>query len=591
MGVLNSRVQEPAPALAEDDEDEQEQEQEQEQEESEGAECPRWERTSPHQGPTVRLIDSHQAIQRDVAPRPRIVFACELFVYSIKRRYNASLPAVRLPIEILTTIFEFAVNKPSTDHLVDNLGNEAFGLCLLPSLRSQAHLTHVCHRWREVALGYSRLWNTIATGPADYVSSAISRARGDLEVNLLSSPRLLALEVTTLALALRHTHQIRTLAISLDCNRVGALSAFSQPAPFLQTLVLLHSSYTRQPLLEPVLFSGITPSLRRLCLRNVYFSWTSSIFRNLTTLRISTTSADYPGQLSDTIAALQQMSSLEILSLRHALPRATQEIPSSTITTLASLRHLEVQDQVDRCVELLAHLTLPNYPSLQFSLHNSRPVEVLRVDLYRFFRLINQRLHDGETTSPLCRLTLDLMGGLSGYTTRSSSTNPFLKESDRHLSLGLSSITDDNRPQWLSQFRMISTKNIRSLRFENVGDLDGPTVQALLAGTALPSVVECTISGNVSFAFLSWLLPLQHSVPSLQSLTFTGMSMNRNVCGFTIQLCLETLLASQARHRPLERLVLRNCPGLTLLMACGFEKHVGQVVWDEDMIDFGLSPR
>jgi len=88
-----------------------------------------------------------------------------------KRQHNSQLPVSRIPNEVLARIFHFLVP------------GEMIAREYLPNWNHKIRLsiTHVCHRWREVALGFSLLWcdiDNLTTGFRNSIPELLRRSQG-----------------------------------------------------------------------------------------------------------------------------------------------------------------------------------------------------------------------------------------------------------------------------------------------------------------------------------------------------------------------------------------------------------------------------
>jgi hypothetical protein len=90
-----------------------------------------------------------------------------------KRRQNSRAPISRLPPEILSFIF-----SNIRDFYVARLRGEFDDVN--PELWTV--LTHVCHSWREIALGTPTLWTRVVSSPNNYKSTQemLLRSKGCL---------------------------------------------------------------------------------------------------------------------------------------------------------------------------------------------------------------------------------------------------------------------------------------------------------------------------------------------------------------------------------------------------------------------------
>lgn len=85
-----------------------------------------------------------------------------------RRRLNAFAPVSRLPTELLVEIFKLHVEASITAKWQLGKLGSAFDYILY---------SHVCHRWRDVAIATPRLWTTIIVADKAYVAEMLTRTR------------------------------------------------------------------------------------------------------------------------------------------------------------------------------------------------------------------------------------------------------------------------------------------------------------------------------------------------------------------------------------------------------------------------------
>ncbi|KAI0064780.1 hypothetical protein BV25DRAFT_1790372, partial [Artomyces pyxidatus] len=181
-------------------------------------------------------------------------------------RRNEHLPIFRLPSEILACIF--AINR--TTPRIEEFGAE--------HLRWIA-VTHVCRRWRQVALDFPDLWTRgCFKHGLNWTKEMFARSK--------TAP--LYLEVTWSrtakengALIKAHMFHIRTLTLR---TAISDTEFLAQPAPILESFVLKDSEI---PL---CLFANQAPRLHSAKLVDCTFSWSCLLLlRNLVHVSIINT--------------------------------------------------------------------------------------------------------------------------------------------------------------------------------------------------------------------------------------------------------------------------------------------------------------
>ena len=274
---------------------------------------------------------------------------------ALKSRRNELAPISCLPPETLAAIFSF---------LFPFEGNENSGAGYLEGIR----VTHVCRRWREVALNHPRLWSHINFVELASASMAEILARAKmaplhLEADLINSrwDQVDAIERQVEA----HISHTRHLCIIGELHIT--FERLVSSAPTLESLSLSHSGLP-QAVIPVNLFNCTVPNLTSLVLDSCDISWKSPLLKGLRTLRIVWPSMNARPKLEDWLDALNEMPQLKTLILKFATPRASLTSPtsdSSHIITLPFLTEFYISAFAEDCALALAHLTMPTLTSLQ----------------------------------------------------------------------------------------------------------------------------------------------------------------------------------------------------------------------------------
>ena len=275
----------------------------------------------------------------------------------LKYRRNALAPISSLPTEVLDTIFLFARITVSASSATP--GKKTDSLAWL-------RVTHVCHRWREIALNQPLLWNhvnfaTLSSAGAAKILARAKTAPLYLETSVLGShwdnSRYNAFE-EELQMCISRTCHLLISAKSWNLRKI--LDNLVSPAPTLETLSLSSERQFLHPDVPETLFGGATPRLSYLELRNCNISWTSPLLKSLRYLQVRWPSLNGMPNLSVWLEALGEMSQLETLILHAASPIATSfPFDVERTATLPSLTHLDITDSPRDCGFALAHLDLP----------------------------------------------------------------------------------------------------------------------------------------------------------------------------------------------------------------------------------------
>ena len=306
---------------------------------------------------------------RDMTHTPARGIDKELDMISLGRGLARSLPSCRsvitpisvLPPELLIRIFHFhALKEPPWSGGVQKLG--------------WIGVTHVCRRWRQVALGDSSLWARI-TGSllnAKWISEMLVRARNAplLVVDFAVTP-----VPGILSKFAPHIFRIRELRLrGLSVHRPRALREIcALEAPALEHFelgVLGPYPVTFHQLGGTTLFGGRTPKLRTLSLSNVSIPRSLIPCGQLTQLKItlfrdiSTHSTPLPGDSSQLLDLLINSPDLEVLVLEFRSPTILFQAPDGQAIHFPRLSRLCLGGSTSCVANLLKVLQLPSSTTL-----------------------------------------------------------------------------------------------------------------------------------------------------------------------------------------------------------------------------------
>ena len=317
----------------------------------------------------------------------------------LKYRHNALAPISRLPHETLAEIFSllsFPAGKYQYYRYME-------WICV----------THVCRRWREVALCFPYLWSHI-----DFTSLTLAGVTEMLARAKMSPLKFEAHSITPSGKARfkafgrhleAHISHTRHLSISGNCRTV--LKRLVSPAPALVSLSLRTSpySYTTSPCIIPdSLFNGTAPMLTHLKLLGYCIGSKSPLLKCLQTLEMLMPSSQAAPTLEDWLASLNEMSQLRTLLLANATPAISIDSPLISeprrTVTLPSLTHLEITTSAKCCALALAHLVLPALISLHI---NSESQSQDGDDVRLLIPYVARNAHGPQDAAPLQTILLD----------------------------------------------------------------------------------------------------------------------------------------------------------------------------------------
>ncbi|KAI0056489.1 hypothetical protein BV25DRAFT_1995564 [Artomyces pyxidatus] len=208
--------------------------------------------------------------------------AVQSAIICVRSRRNALSPISRLPLEILTLVFEFFSHLRSPHGYFSSSDNDRSTTVYYPL--GWIWLSHVCRRWREAAMN-PRLWRfvPIELGP-EWVREGLARCKSVpiiIRLGVLQDGHEAELK------ALMDTHLCQVQKIDFK-GRSASLQVVSNALASSDALALeelsLEEIRKKSPriLLKPL----HTPNLRRLSLQDVIYSWNSFPMCNLSHLEV-----------------------------------------------------------------------------------------------------------------------------------------------------------------------------------------------------------------------------------------------------------------------------------------------------------------
>ncbi|KAI0054839.1 hypothetical protein BV25DRAFT_1922336 [Artomyces pyxidatus] len=317
-----------------------------------------------------RLQDELDAIQ----------LAVSTFSAEINGLINLLPPISHLPSEIISRMLLFHASNDHPD--VDARPSSRFRKA--SAGRRWIEATHVCRRWRQIALNTPNLWSHVflARG-ATLASAMVARARTKPLVFTLNLQATRAHSTERELQVKKLLHRTQGLFVSGQSNEQDSSGAqrlntgesfLSSPAPLLEYAVLGSSWTQLEWLCEENLFGHDAPRLQnRAAYQCRWVPWTSPSLRNLVSLkvenrcayRVSTILQRIPPKAFDELAAgLAGLQALEILVLVNALPEAAAapDAPPRVPAPIIAPVHLRKLFLLDRCAQvalLLKYMRIP----------------------------------------------------------------------------------------------------------------------------------------------------------------------------------------------------------------------------------------
>ncbi|EIM89017.1 uncharacterized protein STEHIDRAFT_138129 [Stereum hirsutum FP-91666 SS1] len=321
---------------------------------------------------------------------------------------NALVPIIRVPSEILAHIFEIIITADWDDFADIEDSDEADALYpSLPRFRQPfvvlVTATHVCRRFRDVALDTPSLWRNIIWERSNWAQEMLLRVKQTaLDIRAIDvDPDATGLhsfptdQSTTIArTALPYLARARSLCLEGPAPETSVLvELLSRPAPLLESARLEYQYFggneqepSGQQIYPDILFGKHAPRLRHLSLcGDIQPSlWSSPIMSGLKSLTMMAAPhesihlrerACIPPSLHELMQALERMQQLWSLTVHQwylpLLPQGVQALPEVTqIIHLPQLKHLSLIAPFADCLNLSQRLTIHPNASLSYGLAN-----------------------------------------------------------------------------------------------------------------------------------------------------------------------------------------------------------------------------
>ncbi|KAF9463644.1 hypothetical protein BDZ94DRAFT_594341 [Collybia nuda] len=281
---------------------------------------------------------------------------------------NELAPISRLPIEVLHLIIVFQASQFI----------EPFRLSLIskaplpPDLLERVRLTHVCRKWRKVALSNPVLWSQISPDQPKWALEMLARS-GNVPLSITADYFNLPQRNQEVSRKLlRQMSRIRELSLCIP--EPGVLDAeLVQPAPNLESFTIkVYRELRPQELAQP-LFQGVAPKLRHMSLEKCEIPWDSHLFNGLTVLRLADLNLHHdltPSQFLDVFRRIPNLRALRIIDVEFDFRNIVN--PPSSRLVLRNLNFLTLSGSASTCRFFLKYLDLPRNPTIYLAFNLRR---------------------------------------------------------------------------------------------------------------------------------------------------------------------------------------------------------------------------
>lgn len=310
---------------------------------------------------------------------------------------NANARVNKLPEELLLKVFRYyidvwarAVDTLPLAYLDPNVK--------VPGYHGWLQITHVCRRWRDVALRHSNLWAEIKLCRLETVEAFLERSgKVPLSIYVPSYRDHAQLAETMRARVLKESHRIEDFHVESvgDAHRVRVYEC--EGFPILKRLMLSIGNGQGTAVPSYLLKNGPPPRLEWLQAMFCTFDAVRPLFNSgMRHLAINGHIRQHQENATEWhvfLPALEAMPQLEVLALNYCLPAAALDngaLPDvGKRITLPNLKRLEVCGHSIACTTLARQLSYPASARATFQLtatsefgpHGAFPWEVAQEEL------------------------------------------------------------------------------------------------------------------------------------------------------------------------------------------------------------------
>ncbi|KAG8897341.1 hypothetical protein FRB99_008215 [Tulasnella sp. 403] len=262
-----------------------------------------------------------------------------------KRRKDSICHVASLPVELLSSIFDFATRRASDD--TDLRSPRLHGV--KRDNRAVLSVSQVCRHWRQVAIESPQLWQTLVIGtrrPDKKVQFWAKRSNGKLE-EVVITPNAEELAIGDAITAMgKHCHRppscLTVLKVVDSSVILGCMESAFKPSRLNFTELRFEVSTFRN---RPSLDLYMKYPLHSLTLVGHNVDWATAKLENLSSLNLircrhsGTNDLHNPEQI---LTKLGQAASLEVLTLEATNPLQCGTHGTGSLTVLPRLRYLRL---------------------------------------------------------------------------------------------------------------------------------------------------------------------------------------------------------------------------------------------------------
>ncbi|GBE86683.1 hypothetical protein SCP_0905630 [Sparassis crispa] len=297
-------------------------------------------------------------------------------IWDLKFRLNMLVPICRLPLETLAAIFLEILAEAEEEQ------NRLHPYYSSKRAYSWIKVSHVCRRWRSVALECPRFWSHIVLTSPKCVKELLSRSRGAmLSVMADVSTGDVRGKTDALTLLFENFSRIQQLRLIIPQSSLqNIMELMTGPAPVLHTFIITqagpHTHHLPETRYPAFLYHDETRRLQHFEIRgHIATGWSLPMFpHSLRHLHLSRGDVVPPSPMSDVLKILETTPLLETLKLERVVSGVLE---TGQVIDLPHLRSMRLVAGCKHSAFLLNHLSFPQDVTISLKSETySRPGDV-----------------------------------------------------------------------------------------------------------------------------------------------------------------------------------------------------------------------